>query len=299
MGETLYKNHSEARELFSTADAALGYGLTNLMFSGSAEELQMTEHTQPAILTHSIAAWTVLQSYLPSESVKAAAGLSLGEYSGLVSAGVLGFTDALHVVRERGIAMQNAVPPGAGAMAAVLGLAEAPLVEVVDHISSLYGVLEVANYNSPGQIVISGLKEAVAAAQDPLKAAGASRIIPLQVSAPFHCALLEPAAVKLADILTGVSVSQFMFKVIANVSGDFYPGVAEVKDLLVRQVINAVRWDQGVRRLLAEGFDTFIELGPGTTLSQFVRRIAKDVGVQVKLASLDCWDDLERVMGIL
>jgi len=299
MGQSLYKEFPEARAVFDAADAALGFSLSNLMFHGSAEELQLTEHTQPAVLTHSIAAWQVLRTHFPLWGAEVAAGLSLGEYSALVAADVIDFPDALHIVKERGIAMQTAVPVGVGSMAAVLGLDTDKLEEIVQQVNGTCGVLAVANYNTPGQIVISGHNEAVEAASELLKSAGASRIIPLPVSAPFHCSLLHPAADRLRDVLADIKVSDFKLKVIANVTADYYPSTADVKDLLVRQVTNAVRWEQGVRKLLADGYDTLVELGPGSTLGQFVRRTSREMVIKVNLANFDKAEDLDLVKAVV
>ena len=299
MGADLYSNYAPARHVFDTASEAIGYDMTELCFRSSAEELQLTEHTQPAILVHSIAAWQVLQSVLPQLEVQAMAGLSLGEFSALVGAKVLDLPETVVAVKERGAAMQSAVPVGEGAMAAILGLAPDLLEQTVAEVCKQHGLVQVANYNSPGQIVISGQKEAVEAAIEPLKAAGAARAVMLPVSAPFHCALLQPAADKLADVLSAMKVSDFHTPVVANVTAKPYESIEQVRPLLVQQVTSPVRWEQSIRYLLAEGFEAFIEVGPGTTLSQFIRRIARDVGASVALGSLDKAEDIEALVQLL
>ena len=296
MGADLYSNYAPARLVFDTASEAIGYDMSELCFRSSAEELQLTEHTQPAILVHSIAAWQVVQSVLPQLTVQAMAGLSLGEFSALVAAQVLDLSQTVVAVRERGAAMQSAVPVGEGAMAAILGLAPELLEQTVAEVRKQHGLVEVANYNSPGQIVISGRKDAVEAAIEPLKAAGAARAVMLPVSAPFHCALLQPAADKLASVLEGVRVSDFHCPVVANVTAMPYISTEDVRPMLVRQVTSPVRWEQSIRYLLSEGFEAFLEVGPGTTLSQFIRRIARDAGASVTLASLDKAEDIETLV---
>lgn len=300
MGADLYQEFAAARTVFEAANQAIGYDLAELCFRGSEDELKLTERTQPATLVHSIAAWEVLKEHLDADSVQAMAGLSLGEFSALVASGVLDLKEAVATVRERGAAMQSAVPVGVGAMAAILGLAPDILEETVATLAAEQdGVLDVANYNSPGQIVISGQKEAVEAAIEPLKAAGASRAVMLPVSAPFHCSMLKPAAERLAEVLNGVQVADFRYPVVANVTADYYQGSGQVKELLIRQVTSPVRWEQSIRRLLAEDFDTFIELGPGITLNQFIKRIARDAKAEIALASLDKADDLPKVVELL
>jgi len=298
MGAKLFEQFTLTQPIFNTANQVLGYDLRWLMFHGNEDELKLTERTQPAVLTHSLAAWALLQSLLRPQAVGAMAGLSLGEFSALAAAGVLELGAALAVVRERGAAMQSAVPLGEGAMAAVLGMAAAPLEQVVSEVAKTQGVLEIANYNSPGQMVISGTSVAVNAAVAQLKTMGV-RAIPLPVSAPFHCSLLQPAAQRLEWVLHGVELGDFTCPVIANVTAAAYPGQGQVKELLVRQVTSPVRWQQSIQALLAEGFDTFVEVGPGTTLSQFVRRIAREAAAEVAIASLDTADDVAKVTETL
>ena len=299
MGTSLYNDYAKVRNLYGLIQPALGYDLVELMFTGDAEELQLTEHTQPAILAHSIAAWTVLCSILPQSCVEAAGGLSLGEFSALVAAGVLDFSEALSVVRERGIAMQNAVPIGEGGMAAVLGLAADVILPILHDISGKHGVLQIANFNAPGQIVISGQMSALDAVVEPLRAAGAARVVTLPVSAPFHSSMLKPAAERLSHVLSEVVLSEFNLPVVANVTASFHPSLESVKPLLVQQVTSPVRWEQSIRFLIDQGCDLFVELGPGTTLSQFVRRIARDSGASVGIASLDKSSDLDNVRQVL
>ena len=195
--------------------------------------------------------------------------------------------------------MQSAVPPGEGAMAAVLGLSAADLEQIIAEVAAEYGTLQIANYNSPGQMVISGCSAAIEAATQPLREAGASRVVPLAVSAPFHCAMLQPAAEKLATVLQPVSIGEFAFPVYANVTAEPYAGSHEVKELLISQVTHAVRWDQTIQNMMQAGYTTFIELGPKTTLSAFVRRIARELGKPALLLSLDKAEDVPALQEAL
>ncbi|MDI3521945.1 MAG: [acyl-carrier-protein] S-malonyltransferase [Bacillota bacterium] len=270
MGQDLARRYPKARALFAEADAALGFPLSELCFTGPEEELTLTANTQPAILATSIACWEILKDYGVEPAVTA--GLSLGEYSAHVSAGTLDFAEAVRLVRKRGEFMESAVPSGQGTMAAVLGLSREE-VEEVCRAAAGTGVVEPANYNCPGQIVIAGETAAVTAAAELALARGAKKVIPLKVSGPFHSRLLAPAGERLAGELARVSLSDPDLPVVANVTAQYVRDKEEVKDLLVKQVSHPVLWEDSVQRMLADGVDTFIEVGPGRALSGFVKKI--------------------------
>ncbi len=273
MGRSLCEAFAESRAVFENADRELGTSLSTTCFQGTAEELALTETTQPAILAASVAALRALLARGVA-APGAAAGHSLGEYTAHVAAGTLGFEDAVRSVRLRGRFMQQAVPAGVGAMAAILGLA-AEQVERVCREAAQGQVVTPANLNGPDQIVIAGHREAVERAVEQARAAGARRAVPLAVSAPFHCSLMQPAADRLEPVLEAVTFSDPRFPVVANVSAERLERAADARQALVRQVVAPVRWQQTVEGLLADGFDTFVELGPGRVLSGLVRRIDK------------------------
>jgi [acyl-carrier-protein] S-malonyltransferase len=274
MGRELAASYKAAREVFEEADDALGFALSRLCFEGPAEELQLTENTQPAILAASVAALRAAESEgLPRPDF--VAGHSLGEYSALVAAGALSLRDAVEVVRKRGRYMQEAVPVGAGAMAAILG-AELELVESVCAEARREGeVCSPANINSPGQIVIAGSTAAVERATALLKERGAKRAIPLKVSAPFHCALMLPAQERLAADLEGVEFKDLRVPLVTNVDAAVIRSGAQARDSLVRQVSSPVRWRESVELLAEAGVGLFVELGPGKVLSGLVRQTAQ------------------------
>jgi [acyl-carrier-protein] S-malonyltransferase len=273
MGRELAEEFGAAREVFEEADDALGFALSRLCFEGPAEELQLTENTQPAILTTSIAALRVVESEgFPGPDF--VAGHSLGEYSALVAAGALSLRDAVRTVRQRGRFMQEAVPVGEGAMAAVLG-ADLETVRAVCEEAARGGeVCSPANINSPGQIVIAGSAAAVERALPLLKARGAKRAIPLKVSAPFHCGLMLPAQERLKDVLDEIEFRELNVPVVTNVDARVVRTGAEARESLVRQVSSPVRWLESVELLAREGVGTFVETGPGRVLSGLVRQTA-------------------------
>ena len=279
MGRSLAEQFDVCRETFAEADAALGESLSTLCFDGPADRLQLTENTQPAILAVSVAACRLVES----RGVRAAfaAGHSLGEYAAHVAAGTLSFADALRTVRHRGRYMQEAVPVGEGAMAAILGLdADQVSTACAETMTSLPGrVVSAANLNAPGQVVIAGHADAVARASDRAKDLGAKRAIPLAVSAPFHCALMKPAEDRLAPELRALPTSDPKIPVVANVDAEPKRDARGAIDALIRQVSSPVRWEQVVRRLIAEGATTFVELGPGSVLAGLIKKI--DRGVKV------------------
>lgn len=278
MGKDLAENFPVARQVFEEANDALGFDLAGLCYNGPESELKLTTNTQPAILTVSVAALKALEqasglrpSYL--------AGHSLGEYSALVAAGALSFADAVRTVRQRGAFMQEAVPVGVGAMAAILGLHAAEL-ETVCQEAAQGQVVAPANFNSPGQVVIAGHAAAVERAIELAKAKGAKRAMPLPVSAPFHCSLMIPAGERLAGVLSRVVVSPLQAPVVTNVEAAPNSAAGRVKDLLVAQVSAPVRWDESVQKMRELGVDRFIEIGPGKVLAGLIKRIAKGAAAQ-------------------
>jgi [acyl-carrier-protein] S-malonyltransferase len=275
MGKDLFDNFAVSRAVFEEADEALGFSLSEMCFSGTAEDLALTANTQPAILTVSVAAFRAMEAAgCPVPDF--VAGHSLGEYSALVAAGALEFADAVRTVRQRGTYMQEAVPVGAGAMAAILGL---PLetVEVACDEAAEGEVCAPANINSPAQIVIAGNTDAVDRAIELLKTRGAKRAIKLNVSAPFHCDLMFPAQVRLAEDLAKIEFRDLRFPIVENVSAEVNAKGARARTALTEQVSSPVRWAQSVETLLAEEVGTFIEVGAGKVLCGLVRQINRDV----------------------
>jgi [acyl-carrier-protein] S-malonyltransferase len=275
MGKDLAETFPAAKQVFEEADEALGFGLSDLCFNGPAEQLQLTENTQPAILATSIAALRAMQSQaLPAPAF--VAGHSLGEYSALVAANALSLTDAVKTVRRRGSYMQEAVPVGTGAMAAILGSDLQMVKEACDE-AAQGEVCSPANINSPGQIVIAGSAGAIDRAIPVLKERGAKRVVKLNVSAPFHCALMKPAQDRLAVDLEQIGFRDLDMPVITNVDARPIESGEDVRDSLVRQVSNPVRWLESVEFLINQGVQTFVEIGPGKVLSGLVRQINRQV----------------------
>jgi len=276
MGQALAEAFPVCRETFAEADAALGEPLSRIIFDGPDDRLMLTENTQPAILATSIAAYRLLASR--GLTAAFAAGHSLGEYSAHVAAGTLGFADALRIVRRRGRYMQEAVPVGAGAMAAILGL-DADGVAQACAEAAEGEVVSPANLNGAGQIVIAGAAAAVARASARARALGARRAIPLPVSAPFHCALMKPAEARLAPDLQALAASDPRIPVVANVDALPKRTAADAIAALVAQVSAPVRWEAVVARLASEGVTTYVEVGPGAVLAGLVRKIHRDATV--------------------
>jgi [acyl-carrier-protein] S-malonyltransferase len=281
MGKSLYDSSPAARAVFEDADAALGFSLSRLCFEGPEEELKQTANTQPAILTHSIAACRDLETRFPErlEGAAFAAGHSLGEYSANVAAGVLAFGDALLLVRRRGELMQEAVPAGIGAMAAILGLA-AEAVESACREAAGGEVVAPANSNSPEQTVIAGHAAAVARAGALCSERGAKRVVPLPVSAPFHCALMAPARERLTPRLESAAFAEARIPVVTNVDAAAASRGPDLRDALVRQIDSPVRWVESIRFAAAAGVDRGLEIGPGNVLAGLVRRIEKGIRVE-------------------
>jgi [acyl-carrier-protein] S-malonyltransferase len=276
MGKALANQFPIAAATFEEADRALGEPLSRLIFDGPAETLTLTEHTQPAILTASIAAWRVMAERGVAPAF--VAGHSLGEYSAHVAAGTLDFAEAVRLVRNRGRYMQEAVPVGTGAMAAILGLDEAAVLKACAE-AAQDEVVSPANLNGGGQIVIAGSTAAVARAGECAKALGAKRVVPLKVSAPFHCALMKPAGDRLQPELRAVQSRDPRVPVVANVDARPRTTAVSAIDALIAQVASPVRWEDTVTFLASAGVTTCVEVGPGTVLSGLVRKIRKDVEV--------------------
>ncbi|WP_062231704.1 ACP S-malonyltransferase [Fictibacillus sp. FJAT-27399] len=276
MAQELAQNFVEARTIFDTADEKLGISLSSIIFEGPEEDLKRTENTQPALLTASIAVLEVFKKY----GIKAdyAAGHSLGEYSALVAAGSLSFEDAVYAVRQRGLFMEEAVPTGVGAMSAILGMKQEELEAITEKVTENGHAVQVANLNCPGQIVISGTAQGVADASSLAKENGA-KVIPLQVSGPFHSSLMEPAAEKMQDVLGSITIQDAEIPVLANVSAKPVTDAGEIKEKLVLQIYSPVRWEETINELMALGVDTFIEIGPGKVLSGLVKKVNRRANV--------------------
>lgn len=284
MGQDFYEHTDTGRKVFDRASELLGFSVPELCFTPN-DRLDITEFTQVAMVTVSTAMLKVMEERGYHADV--AAGLSLGEYCALEAANVMTADDAILTVRRRGILMQEAVPAGTGGMSAVLGISAEKINEIVDKIENV----QVANYNCPGQSVISGTLDAVSEAAERLKEAGARRVIPLNVSGPFHSCLLSEAGEKLGQFLEHVKVSDPVIPYVANVTAGYVTSKDEVKPLLVRQVSSSVRWQQSVEAMIAEGVDRFVEIGPGKTLTGFVKKISRDVAI----VNIEKLDDLEKL----
>lgn len=288
MGKDFYEQIPVSRKVYTIASEVTGLNLPGLCFKEN-EQIDITEYTQIAMLATEAAMLAALQE----KGVKAdvAAGLSLGEYGAILTAGAMSLEDIFRVVRQRGILMQKAVPTG-GAMCAVLGMDGEKIAKICEETE---GIVSVANYNCPGQIVITGEEGAVAAAAEKLKEAGARRCIPLKVSGPFHSEMLKGAGEKLAGVLADVELKEFSMPYVTNVTADYVTDISEIKELLGRQVYSSVRWKQSVERMIADGVDTFIEIGPGRTLTGFLKKINKNVtGLHIEKV-----EELEEVVRLL
>lgn len=282
MASDIYNNDDIAKKIIDEAERSVGINLKKIMFEGSDEELAKTENTQPAIVTHSIALFESLKDKIDLK-YDACLGLSLGEYSALVAADAMDFNDAVAVVKKRGKYMQESVPLGKGTMAAILGLDREKVNEVIEQVDN--GIIEVANYNSPGQIVISGETGTVKDSISLFKENGAKKAVVLNVSAPFHSSMLEPAGLKLKKELDDIKLRKCKISVVSNVNADYYTD--NYKDLLVSQVSSSVLWEDSIEKLINEGFDTFIEIGPGKVLKGFINKISKKNKVDTKVYNID------------
>ena len=288
MGKELCENFKCAEEVFDRADKALGFSIKDICFEDE-EKLNKTEFTQPAILTMSTAALKVLEEH----GIKAdyAAGLSLGEYSAYVCSGAFDFEETVSVVRKRGRFMTEAVPEGVGAMYAILGLDRKTIEDTCEEYKQ-YGFVSPANYNAPGQIVIAGEAEAAEKTAEALKEKGAKMTVKLNVSGPFHTALLKPASDRLAAELEKMNISDMKMPVITNVTGTVVENKADIIPILIKQVMSPVKWEDTINYLASQGVDTFIEVGPGKTLSGFVKRTVKGV----KIYNVEDMKSLEKTL---
>lgn len=297
MGKALLEVSAAARQAFAEADDALGEKLSQVILEGPADELKRTRNTQPAILTMSVACQRALEERgaFADHKPAFAAGHSLGEYSALVATGALGFADAVRAVRARGTFMQEAVPEGQGAMAAVLGMEADAIRAVVDQASTPDAYVACANFNGPEQTVIAGSAKGVENATAALKAAGAKRVMPLPVSAPFHCALMAPVKPRLDEVLAKVAFAAPRLPVVTNVEAQPNEDAARVRELLVAQVTAPVRFTEIARFMLGAGVTTFVEVGPGKALVGMVKRMSKDV----KLANVEDPKSLDETLALL
>ncbi len=296
MGRDLADNHPVARAVFEEADQALAFSVSGLCFNGPEEELQLTANTQPAILTASVAAFRVLSE----RGVKPdfVAGHSLGEYSALVAAGALSLGDAARLVRRRGELMQEAVPVGVGAMAAILGI-DADKVTEACQVAAQGQFCGPANFNTPSQIVIAGHREAVERAVEECKARGAKRAMMLKVSAPFHSALMMPAQEQMAEPLAQAAFNDLAIPIVNNVDAAVTASGQTSREALIRQISAPVRWTDSVAKLFAEGVETFVEVGPGKVLCGLVKAIARDAGKEVKLLNVEDQASLQATLEAL
>lgn len=293
MGKELYENIPSCKKIYDKANKALGFDLKELIFNGSKNELDITENTQPAILTTSIAILQAISDKGINPDI--VAGLSLGEYSALVSSEALDFETAVSLVKKRGQFMQEAVPNGFGSMLAVIGLNKEKIKEILK-LASEKGIVEIANYNTNNQIVIGGENTAVEFASKLLKENGARRVIPLKVSGPFHTSLLNEASIKLRNELKDINFNDPKIKIITNVTAGFIKDKYEIKDLLVTQVKSPVRWSETIEKMINEGIDTFIEIGPLKTLSSFVREISREKNINVKIFNVEDLKSLNKMI---
>ncbi len=288
MGKDFYEQSETARQVIDKASELLDIDMKELCFEEN-DRLDQTEYTQAALVTVCMA----MEHVLRERGLKAdvAAGLSLGEYCAIASAGGMSTEDAITTVRKRGILMQNAVPGGKGSMAAVLGLAGDVIEKAIEGIDGV----SIANYNCPGQIVITGWKESVEKASEVLKEAGAKRVLPLNVSGPFHSPMLTEAGEELGRVLENVALSPLTIPYVTNVTAEYVTDITETKALLAKQVASSVRWQQSVENMIADGVDTFVEIGPGKTLAGFMRKISRDV----KVYNVGTWEDVDKVVSEL
>ena len=288
MGKDFYENSKTAKEIYDRASQRIGLDVKKLCFEKN-EELDITEYTQAALVTTCLAmARTIEEKGLHPDVT---AGLSLGEYCAIAEAGGMDDLDAIYAVRQRGILMQRAVPQGEGAMAAILGMKNEKIEEILEKIPGA----SIANYNCPGQTVITGKIKAVEKANEILLANGAKRAVMLNVSGPFHSPMLREAGEKLGDVIDNITLKELTIPYVTNVTAEYVEDIKETKELLMKQVASSVRWEQSIERMIEDGIDTFIEIGPGKTLTGFMRKINKTV----KAYHISTWEDMEEVVGQL
>ena len=288
MGKDFYEQSETAAKVIDRATELLGIDMKELCFKEN-DRLDQTEYTQAALVTVCMA----MEHVLRERGLKAdvTAGLSLGEYCAIASAGGMSTEDAITTVRKRGILMQNAVPGGKGSMAAVLGMTGETIENVIRDMDGV----SIANYNCPGQIVITGWKESVEKASEALKEAGAKRVLPLNVSGPFHSPMLTEAGEELGKVLENIELSELEIPYVTNVTAEYVTDISATKALLAKQVASSVRWQQSVENMIADGVDTFVEIGPGKTLAGFMRKINRDV----KVYNVGVWEDVDKVVSEL
>ncbi|WP_285823731.1 ACP S-malonyltransferase [Schaedlerella arabinosiphila] len=284
MGKDFYEQSKAAKEIFDQASELLGLDMAALCFEEN-DCLDQTEYTQAALVTTCLAMAGALEDCLPAPDVTA--GLSLGEYCAIAAAGGMQICDAVTTVRKRGIYMQNAVPDGEGAMSAVLGLSGEQIETAIAGLEGVY----IANYNCPGQIVITGYRQGVEKASEVLSQAGAKRVLPLKVSGPFHSPMMKEAGDKLEQVLQKTELTPLRIPYVTNVTAEYVRDIQETKKLLREQVASSVRWQQSMERMIADGVTTFVEIGPGKTLAGFLRKISRDV----KVINVASWEDREKL----
>lgn len=288
MGKEFYDNFQDSKDIYNKATSILGIDLAQLCFEEN-DKINITEYTQIAMVTTCIAMLVQVEKLGIKADV--CAGLSLGEYPAMIASGVMSFEEAIQVVRQRGILMQEAVEPGIGAMSAILGM-EAEMIEKI--CKDTEGIVSIANYNCPGQVVISGQKKSVEAAGEELKKSGAKKVIPLNVSGPFHSPMLKASGEKLYLVLDKINLKEPTIPYVANVNAQYIDKKDNIQDLLAKQVYSSVKWQQSVENMIAAGVDTFIEIGPGKTLSSFVKKIDKTCRI-INIEKIDDLDKLQEV----
>jgi len=296
MGKDLIEKYKSSKDVFDEADEALEMDLTKMVTEGDQDELNLTENTQPAVLTTSVAALKAAEKKGLKPDV--VAGLSLGEYTALVAAGALAFAAAVKLVKKRGRYMQDAVPEGKGTMAAIIGLDENKVQEAVDE-ARQYGIVECANFNCPGQIVIGGEIEAVEKASSLAREKGAKLVAPLKVSAPFHTSMLKPAADKLAEELKNINFEDLSVPLVSNVFAEYIEHKDHIKDILKNQVMKPVQWERSIQKMVNDGVDTFVEIGPGKTLSGFIKKIGRKEKIKLKIVNIEDVKSLEKAVETL
>lgn len=284
MGKDFYEKSTAARQIYDEASRLLGLDMAALCFEEN-ERLDQTEYTQAALVTTCLAMAEALRDVLPAPDVTA--GLSLGEYCAIAAAGGMRIEDAVATVRKRGIFMQNAVPDGKGAMSAVLGLTGEQIEAAIAGLEGVY----IANYNCPGQIVITGFAQGVEKASEVLLEAGAKRVLPLKVSGPFHSPMMKDAGEKLEQVLQEIELSPLRIPYVTNVTAEYVKEIGDTRKLLKEQVASSVRWQQSMERMIADGVTTFIEIGPGRTLAGFLKKISRDA----KVINIAAWEDQEKL----
>jgi len=296
MGKEFYDNFKESKEIFQRANEALGFDIAKLCFEGPDKDLSITKITQPALLTVCISIFEILKKNSRNDSV-VMGGLSLGEYSALTAANAMDFETAVKLVYNRGNYMQNTVPAGEGGMLALLGCSDADAIAFCKDITDRFGLLEPANFNCPGQIVVGGKSSAIDSAILKISEFNIKRAIKLQVSAPFHTSMLKPAGIRLKEDLNRIIFKKPSCDVISNVDSEYYEDDSFIADKLERQVYNPVRWEACVRKMIADGVNTFVEIGPGKTLSSFIKKIDKNVkSVSIEnIASLEQYLELSCI----